>query len=175
MRREVFRVPLQEVTPEQLTEARSKVGLIGDSKTDFFTKVTTVKHLDLASRGHNWPLEVQALRLDADTALVFLPGELFVELGLAIKRASPFRNTLVVAICNDRPGYVPTRKAFAEGSYEVLNSRVVPGAGERLVETALRLLRELGPGVGGVKPYIFDKGLVMQVGFLKPSDSCHGR
>jgi len=88
-------------------------------------------------------VEVQVFRLDRDTALVGLPGEIFCDLGLAIKRASPFPRTLVMSLCNDRPGYVPTKKAFAEGSYEVLNSRVQPGGGERLVESALTLLRQL--------------------------------
>ena len=49
----------------------------------------------------------------------------------------------MIELCNDSPGYVPTRKAFAEGSYETVNSRVQPGGGEMLVETAARLLKEL--------------------------------
>jgi len=76
-------------------------------------------------------------------AVVGLPGEVFVDLGLAIKRASPFATTLVVELCNDAPGYIPTRKAFAEGSYETVNSRVETGGGEKMVETAVRLLNEL--------------------------------
>ena len=88
-------------------------------------------------------MEVQAFRLDDDTIVVGLPGEVFVELGLAIKQASPFRNTLVVELCNNDIGYVPTKKAFVEGSYEVVNSRVQSGGGEMLVEAAARLLKEL--------------------------------
>ena len=88
-------------------------------------------------------MEVQAFRLDADTAIVGLPGEIFAELGLAIKQASPFKRTLVMSICNDRPSYVPTRKAFTEGSYEVTNARVQPGVGEMLVEAAVKLLKAL--------------------------------
>ena len=82
-------------------------------------------------------------RSDADTAIVCLPCEIFVELGLAIKKASPFKHTVVIEICNDRPSYVPTQKAFAEGSYEVTNARVKPGAGEMLVDAAVRLLGSL--------------------------------
>jgi len=67
----------------------------------------------------------------------------FVELGLAIKKASPFPVTMVVELAHDTPDYVPTRKAFGEGSYEVLNSRVQPGGGEMAVEAALRLLGQL--------------------------------
>jgi hypothetical protein len=88
-------------------------------------------------------MEVQVIRLDADSAIVCLPGEIFVELGLAIKRESPFKNTFVLSICNDRPSYVPTQKAFAEGSYEVSNSRVAAGTGEQLVGVALDMLRTI--------------------------------
>ena len=88
-------------------------------------------------------MEVQVFRLDADTALVCLPCEIFVDLGLAIKKASPFKKTIVMSICNDRPSYVPTQKAFTEGSYEVTNARVKPGVGEMLVDTAVKLLKEV--------------------------------
>lgn len=135
--------PLQEVTPEELADARSKVTKLGDPNTDFTVKVLAVKRLDLARRGGTCPLEVQVFRFDAETALVCLPCEIFVELGLAIKKASPFKKTIVMSICNDRPSYVPTRKAFEEGSYEVTNARVKPGVGETLVETAVGLLEEL--------------------------------
>jgi len=134
--------PLQEVTPAQLADAREKITKLSDSSTGFFIKVEAVKILDLAEKGTNWPMEVQVFRLDSDTAIVGLPCEIFVELGLAIKAASPFKKTLVMSICNDRPSYVPTKKAFAEGSYEVTNARVKPGVGEMLVETAIKLLQE---------------------------------
>jgi hypothetical protein len=136
-------VPLQEPTPEQLADAHSKIDKLGDTNTDFFTKVVAVKMLDLERLGPTRRMEVQAFRLDADTAIVCLPCEIFVELGLAIKKASPFKNTAVISICNDRPSYVPTQKAFGEGSYEVTNSRVKPGVGETLVEAAGKLLNEL--------------------------------
>ena len=78
-----------------------------------------------------------------DIAIVSLPGEDFVELGLAIKQGSPFRTTIVIELSNCVESiYVPTRAAYAGGSYEVTNSTTQPGSGELLVESALRLLRE---------------------------------
>jgi len=94
------------------------------------------------------PLEVQVFRLSRDVAVVGLPGEVFVDLGLAIKRASPFATTLVIELCQDAPGYIPTKKAFAEGSYETINSRVAAGGGEIMAEAAVRLLKALGPQAG---------------------------
>jgi hypothetical protein len=93
--------------------------------------------------GDTLPMEVQAFRLGEELAIVGLPGEIFVELGLAIKKASPFKTTLVIELCNDAPGYVPTQLAFAEGSYETVNSRVHAGGGELLVEAAVKVLTEL--------------------------------
>ena len=72
-----------------------------------------------------------------------LRGEVFVDLGLAIKQASPFKTTLVVELANHCPAYIPTKKAFVEGSYEIVNSRVASGGGEKMVELAIELLKEL--------------------------------
>ena len=136
-------VPLQQATPAQVADARAVMEKFNDTNTTFLAKVAAVRTLDLAGRGPTWPMEVQVFRLDAETAIVCLPCEIFVELGLAIKQASPFQHTVVIEICNDRPSYVPTLKAFAEGSYEVTNARVKPGAGEMLVDAAVRLLGSL--------------------------------
>ena len=115
------------------------------AKIPFLEIVRAVTVLDLAEayKGPTTTLEVQAFRLGSDTAVVFLPGEVFVEHGLAIKKASPFAKTFVIELANDNPAYIPTRKAFVEGSYEVVNSRVATGGGEMMVEGAIRILKEL--------------------------------
>ncbi len=136
-------VPLQDVTPEQAKASWAKLEMLKSEEGGFMEKVGAVKAVDLANHGKTWPMSVQVFRLDNDTAVVGLPCEIFVELGLAIKQSSPFKRTFVISICNDRPSYVPTLKAFGEGSYEVTNARVKPGAGEMLVETAIKLLKEL--------------------------------
>ena len=78
-----------------------------------------------------------------ETAFVGLGGEVFNELGKAIKSASPFRTTFVMTHCNGTAGYVPARASYEEGGYEVQSSPFAPGAGEQLVEEVTRLLREL--------------------------------
>ena len=85
---------------------------------------------------------VQALRI-GDLAIVSAPGEFFVELGLAIKRRSPFAQTMVIELANDSIGYIPTMRAFEEGAYEANSSRFEPGFGEQIVETAVGLLEQL--------------------------------
>ncbi len=89
------------------------------------------------------PLEVQGIRLDADTAIVALPHEVFVEIGLAIKASSPFNTTIVISLANDVDFYIPTRKAFAEGSYEVDTCPFDVGCGEILLDAAKKVLQKL--------------------------------
>jgi len=89
------------------------------------------------------PLEVQAIRLDANTAIVTLPHEVFVETGLAIKAASPFRHTIVISLANDVDYYLPTRRAFEEGSYEIETCPLHPGCAEILFDDARRVLAQV--------------------------------
>jgi len=91
-------------------------------------------------------VEVSVVKLSDDLAIVFLPGEVFVELGMEIKDLSPFEQTLVVELANDCPYYVPTARGYMEGSYEVMNSRLAPGAGEVMVKCALEQLNQLHQG-----------------------------
>ena len=78
-----------------------------------------------------------------DLALVGVPGELFAELGIAIKANPHFRHTFVLGYCNDLVGYIPTREAYEVGGYEVETSRVAQGSGELLVHLALANLAEM--------------------------------
>jgi len=140
----VVEVPLQEFTPEDLAWAKQAIEKVGTSGLPFLEQVRAYKILDLERRRtKTLAMPVQVFRFGPQSALVALPGEVFVDLGLAIKRQSPFGLTMVVELAHDAPGYVPTRKAFAEGSYETVNSRIQPGGGEKLVATAVRLLKQL--------------------------------
>jgi hypothetical protein len=136
--------PLQSYSPSEVSSARQRMEVIGTRALSFLEEVEAYKITSLqAFHGSAYPLEVQAFRLSRDVAIVALPSEVFVEFGLAIKAASPFKTTIVFELANDSLGYIPTKKAFGEGSYEVVNSRLQSGGGEQLVETAVRLLKEL--------------------------------
>lgn len=89
-------------------------------------------------------VEVLAIRV-GDVAVVGLPGEVFCEFGLQLKRRSPAAHTLVVELANDAIGYLPTREAFAQGGYEVTagSTLYAPGAGEQLTDAAAALLQQL--------------------------------
>jgi len=146
VRRAVVEVPMQSFSPEEVERAGQNIRKVGTRELSFLEQVKAYKILAVQWRGGGTiPLEVQVFRLSDSVAVVGLPGEVFVDLGLAIKEASPFATTLVIELCQDAPGYIPTRKAFVEGSYETVNSRIAPGGGELMAEAAIRLLKELDP------------------------------
>lgn len=91
------------------------------------------------------PAEVQVIRI-GDVALVALPGEPFVELGLTLKERSVAPHTMVVGYANDWIGYLTTPRAWDEGGYEVSPgpwTRVGRDGGFQLVDKALELVNEL--------------------------------
>ncbi|MCX6905097.1 MAG: hypothetical protein NTW03_16785, partial [Verrucomicrobia bacterium] len=77
-----------------------------------------------------------------DIAFVGFGGEVFNDIGKAIKAASPFQHTFVFTHCNGAAGYMPTRPSYAAGGYEVQSSSFGPGAAEMLIEETTRMLRE---------------------------------
>ncbi|MGD1026360.1 neutral/alkaline non-lysosomal ceramidase N-terminal domain-containing protein [Candidatus Binatus soli] len=95
------------------------------------------RRVDMARRELATALTVITI---GNLAIVGVPGELFVELGLAIKANPYFDQTFVVGYCNDLIGYIPTRAAYAEGGYEVDTARIAAGSGETIVDTALSAL-----------------------------------
>ena len=144
VRSEIVQAPLHRYGPDKVAWARENIKKVGTGELSFLEQVEAYKILAIEMRGtETIPLEVQVFRLSRDVAVVGLPGEVFVDIGLAIKRASPFPTTLVIELCQDAPGYIPTKKAFAEGSYETVNSRIAPGGGEMMAKTAIRLLNTL--------------------------------
>jgi hypothetical protein len=141
----VVPLPLPELRPGDLQRARDTVARRGKGgkEPSFLEVVDAFKVLDVHEReGQPHDAEVQVIALGTDIAIVGLPGEIFVELGIAIKRASPFKYTIVAQLANGSIGYIPTRQAWTQGNYEVLSARCAVGSGELLVETASRLLRE---------------------------------
>lgn len=139
----IVRFPARPQEPGSAEKARAAIARKDPAPT-FLETVEAYRVLDVEARGGKpYEAEVHAIALDDALAWVSLPGEVFVELGLAIKAASPFRTTIVAELANGSVGYIPTRRAFGEGNYEVVSSRVAEGSGELLVDAALGILREL--------------------------------
>ncbi|MGQ9730991.1 MAG: neutral/alkaline non-lysosomal ceramidase N-terminal domain-containing protein [Candidatus Zipacnadales bacterium] len=71
------------------------------------------------------------------------PGEIFCEIGLAVKQAGVVPHTLYVSNTNGAIGYVPVAEAYLDGGYEVESaSRVGPGAATIVTDTSIAMLKE---------------------------------
>ena len=163
-----IQLPLQDATKEEVDRS---IEILDKAKrnesVDFYDHVTAYKKLiidqmrhkephaktadhitwglsrSLAGVGETLPVDLTVFTVGTDLAIIALPGETFVNHGLAIKQASPFRTTLVIELSNCvETIYVPTRAAYAGGSYEVTNSTTMPGSGELVVQNCVELLRE---------------------------------
>lgn len=99
------------------------------------------------AKGPGRDFTLAALKFSDELAVVFLPGEPFTEVGLAIKQESPFKRTFVAELSNGKCGYVPMKECFAHGGYEILPVRgggpredtcnlLIAGAGALLGDTA---------------------------------------
>lgn len=95
------------------------------------------------------PVSLSALRL-GELAMLFHPTELYSFYGLAIRRDSPFRHTLVVGYTDDMVGYLPDPKAYEAGEYAALTVPKIldyppytPTAARQMTAAAAKLLARL--------------------------------
>ena len=134
----LVQLPSPKLAADDVDKARAIVKSL-DAKEgkapSFLEKVNAFKVLDVAGRdGKPYQVEIQVIALGTDIAWVSLPGEIFVELGLAIKKDSPFKHTIIAELANGSIGYIPSKRAYPQGNYEVISARCAEGSGELLVE-----------------------------------------
>lgn len=88
--------------------------------------------------------KVQAIRI-GDVAICGLPFETFCEIGLEVKRKSPFETTIFVGLANGYEGYLPTPEQHKLGGYETWlgTNRVQLDASVLLTEALTEMLGEL--------------------------------
>lgn len=140
-----YGLPARQISDEQLEWAEEilkqtggKVEPLADGVGDDF-RAALYKKLH-GAQDETIPVEQICIAL-GDTALISFPGELYTEIGMQIKAASPFRRTYIVGLANGYVGYVPTRESIAEGGYAEDVREVDDGAGEMVLAQSLALLQ----------------------------------
>ena len=81
-------------------------------------------------------VELQAIRI-GNGVICTLPGEVFTDYGLELKRKSPFKYTVPFGITNQSVGYVPTPEAIINGGMEGKTchfSRLAAEAGDMIID-----------------------------------------
>lgn len=90
-------------------------------------------------------VNVQALRIGG-LAIVAIPCEVFVEIGLKIKAESPIKPAFTIELANGYNGYLPTKEQHELGGYETWRARssyLEVDAASKITAKALDLLQEL--------------------------------
>jgi hypothetical protein len=87
---------------------------------------------------------IQAIRI-GDQAIVTMPFEVLVEIGLEIKQRSPFPRTFLIELANGGYGYLPPPHQHELGGYETWlgTSRFEENASVLLTQNLLEMLNEL--------------------------------
>jgi len=78
-----------------------------------------------------------------DFVLITFSGEVFSQIGLNIKKASPYENTFVSGYTNGSVGYSPTIDAYNGDAYEVSLSKLAPEWQKIFEDKALEILEKL--------------------------------
>lgn len=72
-----------------------------------------------------------------------ISGEVMTEIGMQIKKCSPYQGTFVITHCNGTSGYICTDKAYKEGGYEIQTTRFWPGVEKEVTENVAEMIHSL--------------------------------
>lgn len=141
-----FKASTRELSEEMIKKAEDLMKL---ENADPIEKIFAEEiFVYLKKREKTLDVEVQAIKV-GDLAIVGLPGEIFVEWGLKLKKSSPFKFNMLNTLANARCGYLPTLEAFSQGGYEPKTTRInqlVPEAVITMVNTVEELLLHIYEG-----------------------------
>lgn len=130
---------------DDLARARSILEAAGDRALTTLPEIYAREAVLLSAYPETVPVTFQALRI-GDLAIAAIPCEVFVEIGLEIKRESPFPTTFTIELANGYNGYLPTEKHHDLGGYETWRARSsyleVPAA-RKITDVVLGLLDAL--------------------------------
>lgn len=151
-RQKILHIKRRMPSAERVAKAREIVSAgkpRGDTTDYLFAKETLM--LDyMISIAPEVEIEVQAIQV-GPAVFISNPAEYFVQYGLDIKKASPFRFTFPVELANGFCGYVPTEEAFGPGGggYETRltsYSNLEVTGGTQIAKAGIGLANELKPG-----------------------------
>ena len=86
--------------------------------------------------------EVMGVRI-GDCVLISAPVEMLTEVGLNVKKASPFKHTFVAAFSNGYMHYGAPASYYDKGGYEVTECLLGAGWQEMYEKTAAEVIRRL--------------------------------
>jgi hypothetical protein len=138
---------MRRPTPKQVERAKAVLAIQDEAESAKLPRLApdyARRTLALAKAEETLRVPLQVLRV-GDLAICAIPFETFVEIGLHLKRRSPFSRTIVVGLANGYNGYLPTPEQHRLGGYETWlgTNRVQEDASVLITDTLLEMLGKL--------------------------------
>jgi hypothetical protein len=130
--------------PKQIEDISNQVAVRWNKKTGDKIKSIFMRVLE-GLKGKITPDHERELRVlvIGGLAMAFVPGEYFCELGLNLKKRSPYKHTFVVELLSEGLGYIPHRKAYKEAGYQpAVGARLAAGGGELIADKFVALMKK---------------------------------
>jgi Neutral/alkaline non-lysosomal ceramidase, N-terminal len=140
-----------ETPPPNYRRVLAKMAHVPAFLVDFVLNARYPWKTHIAPHEGVWAVPVVLTHLRVgDLAVIALGAEVFTEIGMSIKQASPASHTLFASVSSGCIGYLPTAAEHALGGYEVdmspyfyrMPGRLKPESAERVLEA----VREMGGG-----------------------------
>ncbi|GMU93642.1 MAG: hypothetical protein AMXMBFR4_27000 [Candidatus Hydrogenedentota bacterium] len=139
---------VRKPTDDEVTAAKEIIAKAGGSEMKTLPEIYARETALIAGYPDRVPVTLQAIRI-GDLAITAIPCEVFVEIGLDLKRTSPLKPTFTIELANGYNGYLPTPEHHALGGYETWRARssyLETSASEKIVATLSELLDSLAAG-----------------------------
>lgn len=142
---------VRKATAEELERAE---GILAEAEKDASGNYRDRKAIyareskKLAEYPDEVPVKVQAHRI-GDLSIGAIPCEVFVEIGLELKRTTPFTRHFTISLANGYNGYLPTEAQHELGGYETWRARssyLETTAAWKITEAMKGLLETLAEG-----------------------------
>jgi neutral ceramidase len=144
-RRQELSLAVRKPTPEQLTYAREILAKPEDAPRHHVReRVYANRVLGLAEAPDRRAVVLQAFRV-GELGICAIPFEVFVEIGLQLKKDSPLGQTFTISHANGGHGYLPTAEQHDLGGYETWlgTCSVEIQAASRITDMLLEMLQDL--------------------------------
>jgi len=136
----------RQSSPAEVERARKLLELPRQQREQIHSKTTQYASatLSYAEPHRTENVIVQAIRI-GDQAIVSMPFEVLVEIGLEIKQKSPFSHTFLIELANGSYGYLPPPHQHELGGYEtwIGTCRFEKDSSVILTRNLLEMLQEL--------------------------------
>lgn len=146
VRQEEIAFGVRQPTADEVAQARE---IVADAKTAPRMATREEIYACETAQMNDFPAQVpvilQAMRI-GDLAITAIPCEVFVEIGLELKKKSPLKPTFIIELANGYNGYLPTpaqHRLGGDETWRAKSSYLEVGASEKITTKLLALLDQL--------------------------------